>query len=49
MTINSRSCSEIVNNQFNGYVTSPDEMSIAKKMDELTCDVLIIVNFQQTL
>lgn len=41
VTINSRGCNEIVLNQFNGYITTPDESSIAKKMDEIACDVTL--------
>jgi glycosyltransferase involved in cell wall biosynthesis len=41
ITINSRGCNEIVLNQFNGYVTNPDDISIAKKMDEIACDVTL--------
>jgi glycosyltransferase involved in cell wall biosynthesis len=41
VTINWRGCNDIMLNQFNGYITSPDVSSIAKKMDEITCDVTL--------
>ena len=45
ITINSRGCNEIVENQFNGFITEPDETVITEKMTCLASDTILYKMF----
>lgn len=45
ITINSRGCNEIVENQFNGFITEPHETLITEKMKSLVTDTMLYKMF----
>lgn len=45
ITINSRGCNEIVENQFNGFITEPNETVITEKMTCLATDTMLYKMF----